>query len=644
MAAGPPPPPPPPPPLPSSEATRGLLSQLAVAQAPGAAGLSASSRAQAALLVEGAWRREDARAAAAAALGARPSTATPSTASSPLFSPRDPAVQRESAAARAVDVAARLEAALPGCNVPFRLRVEGTKHAAPAGHPHHGVGHVERQGWWDFPEGVTLGPPGDAMAGTRAAWDARVVAELRRMHTELGIPLAEATTSTPLRGTDAEALLPEFGSQPEGWMPLWDATNVVEALASAKRSRSKRASSWRLCCVRTAHAELRREVGRWSGWDGAGDLADALRTGLGAGVRQTGVDDVLHEWFRDARGAQGAQVAARCYPPACRLFSRRGCPPGVRPLVWKGALGLTSGGAGEVRGEVRGLAPERRWEAAGAGRQSTVRDRQDAYFRALARQATRGRLLVDHLAALDCATSVRCHEDYFVYEPVCRAALACLSRDGWVRERCRARIHPDVRLDVAVADLVLAPDGARPTTDALPAYPPSGVVPFRGLALLAAPLCYLYDDPADVYFAFRALYVRHFCFLGCLDAADGRAAPALGRLFEDLLAEREPIVFQHLSAIGAPPLAVAFPWIHSAFSGVLAVDQILLLWDRVIGFDSLVPLVLLAVALFGFKRDQLLACADPADVAGVFGRSLRGVRVVPLLQATVDALLPAAAT
>lgn len=40
----------------------------------------------------------------------------------------------------------------------------------------------------------------------------------------------------------------------------------------------------------------------------------------------------------------------------------------------------------------------------------------------------------------------------------------------------------------------------------------------------------------------------------------------------------------------------------TAFAGHLAVGEVLLLWDRVIGFDSLLPLPLLAVAVLAFRR------------------------------------------
>lgn len=66
--------------------------------------------------------------------------------------------------------------------------------------------------------------------------------------------------------------------------------------------------------------------------------------------------------------------------------------------------------------------------------------------------------------------------------------------------------------------------------------------------------------------------------------------------------EGEAEVAQHLRGLGCPPLQLAVPWILTAFAGHLAVGEVLLLWDRIIGFDSLLPLPLLAVAVLAFRR------------------------------------------
>ncbi len=58
----------------------------------------------------------------------------------------------------------------------------------------------------------------------------------------------------------------------------------------------------------------------------------------------------------------------------------------------------------------------------------------------------------------------------------------------------------------------------------------------------------------------------------------------------------------HVHSLGLPIASLAAPWISSAFSGHLPMQEVLLLWDRVVGLDSLLPLPLLAVAIVCFRR------------------------------------------
>jgi hypothetical protein len=68
-----------------------------------------------------------------------------------------------------------------------------------------------------------------------------------------------------------------------------------------------------------------------------------------------------------------------------------------------------------------------------------------------------------------------------------------------------------------------------------------------------------------------------------------------------LLQEVDAEVYQHLGSITASPLDMVFPWLVSAFASQLAPTETLLLWDRVIGFDSLLPLPVLAVGILTFR-------------------------------------------
>ena len=68
-------------------------------------------------------------------------------------------------------------------------------------------------------------------------------------------------------------------------------------------------------------------------------------------------------------------------------------------------------------------------------------------------------------------------------------------------------------------------------------FPPCGVVPFRGIAMYAAPLCYLYSDAPQLYMVLRALYAGHCCRLNTVSSGPGGALH-LARQFEHALAQQ----------------------------------------------------------------------------------------------------------
>lgn len=68
-------------------------------------------------------------------------------------------------------------------------------------------------------------------------------------------------------------------------------------------------------------------------------------------------------------------------------------------------------------------------------------------------------------------------------------------------------------------------------------YPPSGILPFQGMASYLAPLCYLYEQPAAAYRVFAAMYGRYWCRLHTLNVQPAPSAglPVLCRTFLELL-------------------------------------------------------------------------------------------------------------
>jgi hypothetical protein len=60
-------------------------------------------------------------------------------------------------------------------------------------------------------------------------------------------------------------------------------------------------------------------------------------------------------------------------------------------------------------------------------------------------------------------------------------------------------------------------------------------------------------------------------------------------------------LYQHLCKMGTNPLDMVLLWLMSGFAAHLAPGETLLLWDRIIGYDSLLPLPMLAVAILTFR-------------------------------------------
>lgn len=94
----------------------------------------------------------------------------------------------------------------------------------------------------------------------------------------------------------------------------------------------------------------------------------------------------------------------------------------------------------------------------------------------------------------------------------CRAILLALSRDPSVSRSAAVPAAPRLAAEYK------GPQQLRP-------YPPSGILPFQGLALYLAPLCYVYEHPAAVYLVLAAMYCRYW---SCLHTVNAKPAPSAG--------------------------------------------------------------------------------------------------------------------
>jgi hypothetical protein len=68
-----------------------------------------------------------------------------------------------------------------------------------------------------------------------------------------------------------------------------------------------------------------------------------------------------------------------------------------------------------------------------------------------------------------------------------------------------------------------------------------------------------------------------------------------------------------------------------AFSGFLIPEQLLFLWDLILGFDSMLLLPLLAASIFSLRRENLHRILSHDSAETIFS-DLSTIQVVPLLQ------------
>ena len=128
----------------------------------------------------------------------------------------------------------------------------------------------------------------------------------------------------------------------------------------------------------------------------------------------------------------------------------------------------------------------------------------------------------------------------------------------------------------------------------------------------------------------RESYCQLWCKLSVLSGDSGTLLH-ICNTFENLLLESQPRLFLHLVNIGVNPLQIAFSWIQLGFVGILEVDQLLILWDRVIGYMDTTILGVFAASIFVYRAESLLMCTSAVFAERIIGEMSR-IKVVPLLQ------------
>jgi len=333
------------------------------------------------------------------------------------------------------------------------------------------------------------------------------------------------------------------------------------------------------------------------------DLEQAIKCfgELSCHVSQLGLDELSGQVngtrYAVLRHEEGEALIACGDVLNARIYLRKGCPPSLRSRLWRIALGLSA-------------------EESPA---------ESCEFERLKAMCHRYDLITDELLLRDIQT-VTDDPRFFVFEDELKEVILCFSRDRWVRLHCAYEVHRPI------FDLNEQLQGSEGSCDEikLEAAPPSGVQPFLGLASYFAPLGYVYRDRVSLYSVSRLLFCQLWCKLNVMSSCRDTLLTVC-KTFETLLLQVHPALFLHLVSIGLQPLKVAFSWIQLGFVGLFEMDQLLHLWDRLIGYMDPSILAVAAAAVFVHRAEALMRCATESDASLVLVEGSR-LRIIPLIQ------------
>ncbi|XP_075972363.1 TBC1 domain family member 19 [Anticarsia gemmatalis] len=287
----------------------------------------------------------------------------------------------------------------------------------------------------------------------------------------------------------------------------------------------------------------------------------------------------------------GERVAALGYAPVVQEFLKKGSPQCLRARLWAQVLG------------------------------SDVKLQHAHYFDKLKKNVLEVDLMIDKLIFKDVQLTASNDDQYFVFEDLLYQVMLLFSRDIEIMQQLKSCIGNPPTVTIK---------GKQTSAESVTVFPPSGIIPFHGFTMYATPFCYLYDDPVQLYYTFRAFYIRYWHRLHYI-STHPQGIVSLCLLYERLLEANEPLLWIHFRNININPIRVVFKWLMRAFSGHLPPDQLLLLWDAILGYDCLEILPLLALAILSFRKENIFQVNTLQNVDAVLA-DLSTISVIPLLQ------------
>lgn len=415
----------------------------------------------------------------------------------------------------------------------------------------------------------------DFVERAKLRWEKRIRQELNAMAAELGLPLSRSRRST--------------GGSDNSTRFVYDDNDFYDVLAAIANPNHAAAStgcvSWGVIKVELSYLPFDRLRAVFTEFNGS--VRHVVSEELSGNFGAQFIDSRIAA-YEEALGGSGSGAAGGASASELRAMARTGVPIGIRPRVWRRLL-YTDGDDPLEQQQIQQLLED--VEAV--------------------------ELVCDGLFRLD-ASMVSNDHNYFVFEDLLHDVMLVFSRDEWVEMNAAASSQKQFALSTQMGQKIGG------------IFPPCGVVPFRGLVLYVTPLCFLFDALEDLYACFRRMYARYLSRLHTV-SSDAGCIIQVCRQFEVLVQSQAPSVFMHMLRFGVQPLKIAFPWLMFGFSGTLDVCEVLQLWDRVIAYDSLLPIPVLAAAVFVFRSKAILDSSSQDMINEVF-EDLTRIRVVPLMQ------------
>jgi hypothetical protein len=149
---------------------------------------------------------------------------------------------------------------------------------------------------------------------------------------------------------------------------------------------------------------------------------------------------------------------------------------------------------------------------------------------------------------------------------------------------------------------------------------PCGVGLYISFGKFFGLITYFDKKETKVFSIWRHIYRFHISKLLNIDPKSMENLIALGTIFEKLFLRKMNQLYIHLRKLEIFPLDIAFGWISSFFIGQLEIDQCFWLIDRIMGFDTLHILPILALGVFKYYEKMLLRMTDRLNVTDPVGR------------------------